>query len=159
MLEQAGIGIAPFDAQMAQLAFNAVRRDGKGEGRPAQLNIVDCAACAWQRLGLEFPLSTLTGHQGWAYERERSAKSGIWLKGVPRNRDEHRPIISIIGNWGCAQLGSRPQRCFSSNRQDVDLGNDWGGETGNQPTPGGICCRPMPVPHSAFTRYALGSTP
>jgi len=46
MLEQAGIVIAPFDAQLAQLAFDAFRRYGKGRGHPARLNIVDCAAYA-----------------------------------------------------------------------------------------------------------------
>ena len=46
MLEDAGIEIVPFDAPMAQLAFNAFRRYGKGQGHPAQLNIMDCAVYA-----------------------------------------------------------------------------------------------------------------
>ena len=46
MLEQAGIVIEPFDAQMAQAAFDAFLRYGKGRGHPARLNIVDCAAYA-----------------------------------------------------------------------------------------------------------------
>jgi ribonuclease VapC len=41
--------IAPFDAEMAQLAFDAFRRYGKGQGHPARLNIVDCAAYALPR--------------------------------------------------------------------------------------------------------------
>lgn len=46
MLEDAGIEIVPFDAPMAHLAFNAFRRYGKGQGHPAQLNIMDCAVYA-----------------------------------------------------------------------------------------------------------------
>ncbi len=46
MLDHAGIVIAPFDAQMAELAFDAFRGYGKGQKHPAQLNIVDCAAYA-----------------------------------------------------------------------------------------------------------------
>jgi ribonuclease VapC len=46
MLGHTGIVIAPFDAEMAQLAFDAFRRYGKGQGHPARLNIVDCAAYA-----------------------------------------------------------------------------------------------------------------
>ncbi|MGH6843533.1 MAG: PIN domain-containing protein [Methylocella sp.] len=49
MLEGAGIAIVPLDAQMAQLAFDAFRRYGKGQGHPAQLNIVDCAVYALAR--------------------------------------------------------------------------------------------------------------
>jgi ribonuclease VapC len=50
MLEQAGIVIVPFDGQMAQLAFDAFRRYGKGQGHPAQLNIVDCAVYALAKM-------------------------------------------------------------------------------------------------------------
>ena len=46
MLESAGIIVVPFDAQMADAAFHAFRRYGKGQGRPAQLNILDCVAYA-----------------------------------------------------------------------------------------------------------------
>lgn len=46
MLENAGIEIVPFDAQMAEAAFDAFRRYGKGQGHPAQLDIVDCAVYA-----------------------------------------------------------------------------------------------------------------
>jgi ribonuclease VapC len=46
MLEQAGIVVVPFDAEMAEVAFQAFCRYGKGRGHPAQLNIVDCAAYA-----------------------------------------------------------------------------------------------------------------
>jgi ribonuclease VapC len=35
-----------FDGEMARAAFDAFRRFGKGQGHPAQLNIVDCAAYA-----------------------------------------------------------------------------------------------------------------
>ncbi len=46
MLQDAEITIAPFDGEMAQLAFDAFLRYGKGRGHPAQLNIVDCAVYA-----------------------------------------------------------------------------------------------------------------
>ena len=46
MLENAGIVIVPFDGELAQVAFEAFRRYGKGQGHPAQLNIIDCAAYA-----------------------------------------------------------------------------------------------------------------
>jgi ribonuclease VapC len=36
----------PFDGALAQAAFDAFRRFGKGQGHPAQLNIVDCAVYA-----------------------------------------------------------------------------------------------------------------
>ena len=46
MLESAGIAIIPFDTEMAAAAFEAFQfqRFGKGQGHPAQLNIIDCAA-------------------------------------------------------------------------------------------------------------------
>jgi ribonuclease VapC len=46
LLEKAGIVVAPFDDEMARVAFDAFRRFGKGQGHPAQLNIVDCAVYA-----------------------------------------------------------------------------------------------------------------
>ncbi len=46
MLADAAIAVEPFSAQMAQAAFDAFRRYGKGQGHPAQLNILDCAAYA-----------------------------------------------------------------------------------------------------------------
>lgn len=46
MIEGARIEIVPFDARMADMAFAAFRRYGKGQGHPAQLNIVDCVAYA-----------------------------------------------------------------------------------------------------------------
>jgi len=46
MLDQAGIVVVPFDAESAQVAFDAFRRYGKGQGRKAQLTVVDCAAYA-----------------------------------------------------------------------------------------------------------------
>jgi ribonuclease VapC len=38
--------VVPFDDEMARIAFNAFRHFGKGQGHPAQLNIVDCAVYA-----------------------------------------------------------------------------------------------------------------
>ena len=46
LLENAGIVVVPFDDEMARVAFNAFRHFGKGQGHPAQLNIVDCAVYA-----------------------------------------------------------------------------------------------------------------
>ena len=46
MLEKAGIVVVPFDDEMARAAFDAFRRFGKGQGHPAQLNIIDCAVYA-----------------------------------------------------------------------------------------------------------------
>lgn len=46
LLEKAGIVVVPFDDEMARAAFDAFRRYGKGQGHPAQLNIVDCAIYA-----------------------------------------------------------------------------------------------------------------
>lgn len=49
MLEQAAISIVPSDARMASLAFDAFRRNGKGRGHAARLDIVDCTADALPR--------------------------------------------------------------------------------------------------------------
>lgn len=38
--------VLPFDEHQAQLAAQAFRRYGKGQGHPAQLNMGDCAAYA-----------------------------------------------------------------------------------------------------------------
>jgi ribonuclease VapC len=46
LVEKAGIVVVSFDDDMAKAAFAAYRRFGKGQGHPAQLNIVDCAAYA-----------------------------------------------------------------------------------------------------------------
>ena len=46
LLENAGIVVVPFDDEMASAAFDALRRFGKGQGHPAQLNIADCAVYA-----------------------------------------------------------------------------------------------------------------
>jgi ribonuclease VapC len=46
LLEKAGIVVVPFDDEMARIAFDAFRRFGKGQGHPAQLNIIDCTVYA-----------------------------------------------------------------------------------------------------------------
>ena len=46
MIGRAGIVVVPFDEEMVNAAFDAFRRFGKGQGHPAQLNIVDCAVYA-----------------------------------------------------------------------------------------------------------------
>ncbi|MGH6878747.1 MAG: type II toxin-antitoxin system VapC family toxin [Rhizomicrobium sp.] len=46
MLASAQVTVVPFDAELAQIAFDAFRRYGKGQGHRAQLNIVDCTAYA-----------------------------------------------------------------------------------------------------------------
>ena len=53
MLAGAAIAIEPFNAEMAQAAFDAFRRYGKGQGHPAQLNILDCAAYALAKIRSE----------------------------------------------------------------------------------------------------------
>ena len=50
LVEGAQVEIVPFDAGMAEFAFAAFRRYGKGQGHPAQLNIVDCAGYALARM-------------------------------------------------------------------------------------------------------------
>jgi ribonuclease VapC len=50
LLENAGIVVVPFDDEMAKAAYDAFRRYGKGQGQPAQLNIVDCAVYALAKL-------------------------------------------------------------------------------------------------------------
>ena len=46
LIDQAPIVIVPFDQPLADAAFLAFRTFGKGQGHPAQLNIIDCAAYA-----------------------------------------------------------------------------------------------------------------
>ncbi len=50
MLDGAGVEIVPFGAAMAQIAYDAFRRYGKGQGNSAQLNIVDCAVYALAKM-------------------------------------------------------------------------------------------------------------
>ena len=45
MLEEMSVAVVPFDKDMAQAAFDAFLRFGKGH-HPAALNIVDCAVYA-----------------------------------------------------------------------------------------------------------------
>jgi len=47
--------VVPFDSDQAQVAFDRFRRYGKGQGHPAQLNIIDCAAYALAKIR-EVPL-------------------------------------------------------------------------------------------------------
>jgi ribonuclease VapC len=49
LIDRAGIIVVPFDKPLVDAAFDAFRRYGKGQGNPAQLNIVDCAAYALAR--------------------------------------------------------------------------------------------------------------
>jgi ribonuclease VapC len=46
LIERSGIAVVPFDEPMAEAAFDAFKRYGKGQGHRAQLNIIDCAAYA-----------------------------------------------------------------------------------------------------------------
>ena len=52
MLKDAGIVVVPFDTEMADTAFQAFRRCGKGRGYPAQLNIIDCAVYGLAKVGV-----------------------------------------------------------------------------------------------------------
>jgi ribonuclease VapC len=53
LIEKAGIVVTPFDHETARSAFDAFRRYGKGQGHPAQLNIVDCAVYALAKVRSE----------------------------------------------------------------------------------------------------------
>jgi ribonuclease VapC len=46
LMQRAGIAVVPFDESVAEAAFDAFKRYGKGRGHKAQLNIIDCAAYA-----------------------------------------------------------------------------------------------------------------
>ena len=46
LIERAGVVVVPFDEPMAETAFDAFKRYGKGQGHTAQLNIIDCGAYA-----------------------------------------------------------------------------------------------------------------
>jgi ribonuclease VapC len=46
MLQNAGVLIVSFDGLLADTAFDAFCRYGKGQGHSAQLNIIGCAAYA-----------------------------------------------------------------------------------------------------------------
>src|SRR5215472_9395502 len=46
LIKRARIVVVPFDEPMAEAAFEAFKRYGKGRGHRAQLNIIDCAAYA-----------------------------------------------------------------------------------------------------------------
>ena len=49
LIAQAEIAVVPFDTALADAAFEAFRRYGKGQGSPAQLNFVDCIGYALAR--------------------------------------------------------------------------------------------------------------
>jgi ribonuclease VapC len=46
LIARAGIVAEPFDELLVDIAFDAFRKYGKGQGGSAQLNIADCAAYA-----------------------------------------------------------------------------------------------------------------
>lgn len=46
LIDRAAIAVVPFDGPLAETAFEAFKRYGKGQGHKAQLNIIDCAAYA-----------------------------------------------------------------------------------------------------------------
>jgi len=46
LMRRAGVAVVLFDEPMAEAAFEAFKRYGKGRGHKAQLNIIDCAAYA-----------------------------------------------------------------------------------------------------------------
>src|SRR5438045_3202253 len=49
LIDRARITVVPFDGALATAAFQAYQTYGKGQGHPAQLNIIDCAAYALAR--------------------------------------------------------------------------------------------------------------
>src|SRR4051812_21323811 len=54
-LKLGNVRVEPFDTDMAELAFAAYRRFGKGSGHRAQLNLGDCASYA-VAMALDLPL-------------------------------------------------------------------------------------------------------
>jgi ribonuclease VapC len=46
LMQRASIAVVPFDESVAEAAFDAFKRYGKGRGHRAQLNVIDCAAYA-----------------------------------------------------------------------------------------------------------------
>ena len=53
MIENTGVIVVAFDRILGDAAFEAFRRYGKGQGHPAQLNIIDCAAYALAKVRSE----------------------------------------------------------------------------------------------------------
>jgi ribonuclease VapC len=49
LIQRAQIVVVVFDGEQIDIAFDAFKRYGKGQGHPAQLNIVDCASYALAR--------------------------------------------------------------------------------------------------------------
>jgi ribonuclease VapC len=49
LIDRAAITVVPFDEALAEAAFQAYQTYGKGQGHPAQLNIIDCVAYALAR--------------------------------------------------------------------------------------------------------------
>jgi len=49
LIQRAQIAVVAFDGAQIDIAFDAFKRYGKGQGHPAQLNIVDCASYALAR--------------------------------------------------------------------------------------------------------------
>jgi len=49
LIDRAEITVVPFDGALAEAAFQAFRAYGKGQGHPAQLDIIDCVAYALAR--------------------------------------------------------------------------------------------------------------
>lgn len=88
LLESGGISIVPFDHDMAETAFEAFRRFGKGQGHPAQLNIVDCAIYALARFRSQALL--LKGHDfdrrprwSWSMSENMNACDNSIARGHP----------------------------------------------------------------------------
>ena len=50
LMRRAGVAVVPFDESVAEAAFDAFKRYGKGRGHRAQLNIIDCAAYALAKI-------------------------------------------------------------------------------------------------------------
>ncbi len=80
LIERSGIAVVPFDEPMAEAAFDAFKRYGKGQGHKAQLNIIDCAAYALAKTRERPPLTLPLRPRGVERAGERWGDSGI---GVP----------------------------------------------------------------------------
>lgn len=68
LIDRANLTVVSFDGALAEEAFRAYRTFGKGQGHPAQLNIIDCVAYALARArglpllfkGLDFGRTDIT---------------------------------------------------------------------------------------------------
>jgi hypothetical protein len=88
--------VAPFDDEMARVAFDAFRHFGKGQAHPAQLNIVDRAVYALARVR-----STLLLFKGDDFARTHIASAPRLMVENSETR-ECSSKEGFIAHWGIA---------------------------------------------------------